>query len=254
MKERLTKKGIPFAQIANEFLNDKTLSLKAKGLFAYLYSKPEDWDFSMFRIKNDCTDGKASVRIGLKELENAGYLLRTKQSDGRMHYHLTYQPCSENRNEPDSEKAKFRKSQVAKIGTISNKDNISNKELITNKDDALKEKLKDFENEIEKAIYPKVPQGIEAEEIKKFFLYWTEPNKSRTKLRWEMEKTWETKRRLGTWFNNAIKFGSKNTGMWKCDYGHMHKKGEECGHALERMYQQTSPYAKQLKEKFKTNQ
>lgn len=32
-----------------------------------------------------------------------------------------------------------------------------------------------------------------------FFNYWTEPNQSRTKMRWEMEKTWETGRRLATW-------------------------------------------------------
>ena len=32
-----------------------------------------------------------------------------------------------------------------------------------------------------------------------FILYWTEPNKSNTKMRWEMEKTWDLSRRLGRW-------------------------------------------------------
>lgn len=32
-----------------------------------------------------------------------------------------------------------------------------------------------------------------------FCLYWTEPNLSRTKLRYQMEKTWDTARRLATW-------------------------------------------------------
>ncbi len=37
------------------------------------------------------------------------------------------------------------------------------------------------------------------EMIRKFFEYWTESNKSHTKMRWELEKTWDAKRRLITW-------------------------------------------------------
>jgi len=47
-------------------------------------------------------------------------------------------------------------------------------------------------------------------EIKKFISYWTEPNKSKTKLRWELEKTWDTKRRLGNWMRNCDKFNKPN--------------------------------------------
>jgi hypothetical protein len=35
--------------------------------------------------------------------------------------------------------------------------------------------------------------------LEDFIRYWTEPNKSRTKLRFELEKTWEIGRRLATW-------------------------------------------------------
>lgn len=37
------------------------------------------------------------------------------------------------------------------------------------------------------------------EMIRQFYDYWTEPNKSRTKMRYELERTWDTKRRLNTW-------------------------------------------------------
>lgn len=80
---------------------------------------------------------------------------------------------------------------------------------------ALKEKMKKFEEEIQKVIYPNEPKGKELEEIKKFFLYWTEPNKSRTKLRWELQPTWDTKRRLGTWFRNSIKFSGQTVDKYK---------------------------------------
>lgn len=42
--------------------------------------------------------------------------------------------------------------------------------------------------------------------ITAFASYWTEPNKSKTKMRFEMEKTWEMKRRLATWASNEDKF------------------------------------------------
>lgn len=38
-----------------------------------------------------------------------------------------------------------------------------------------------------------------------FYAYWTEPNKSNTKFRMEMEKAWDLKRRLGTWVKNQRK-------------------------------------------------
>ncbi len=43
-------------------------------------------------------------------------------------------------------------------------------------------------------------------EIKKFISYWTEPTPSGKKQRWEIEKTFEVKRRLITWLNNSNKY------------------------------------------------
>ena len=39
-----------------------------------------------------------------------------------------------------------------------------------------------------------------------FIDYWTEPNKSNTKLKFELNKTWSTKLRLKTWANNQKKW------------------------------------------------
>ena len=52
------------------------------------------------------------------------------------------------------------------------------------------------------------------EMIREFFDYWTEPNKSNTKMKFELEKTWSLERRLGTWEKNEIKF-SKNGNIKK---------------------------------------
>lgn len=39
-----------------------------------------------------------------------------------------------------------------------------------------------------------------------FYRYWTEPNKSGTKFRQELEKTWDLERRLSTWAKNDKNF------------------------------------------------
>jgi len=48
------------------------------------------------------------------------------------------------------------------------------------------------------------------EEIDKFISYWTELNKSGTKERWELQQTFDVKRRLQTWLSRAFKFGGKD--------------------------------------------
>jgi hypothetical protein len=42
--------------------------------------------------------------------------------------------------------------------------------------------------------------------IKEFYEYWTEPNKSNTKFKQELEKTWSLERRLETWAKNDKNF------------------------------------------------
>lgn len=49
------------------------------------------------------------------------------------------------------------------------------------------------------------------EMIRSFFDYWSELNKSRTKMRFENEKTWETSKRLVTWANNEKEYGKRNS-------------------------------------------
>ena len=39
-----------------------------------------------------------------------------------------------------------------------------------------------------------------------FYKYWTEPNKSGTKFKQELEKTWDLERRLETWARNDKNF------------------------------------------------
>ncbi len=44
------------------------------------------------------------------------------------------------------------------------------------------------------------------ETLNDFYKYWTEPNKSNTKFRQELEKTWDNKRRLENWTRHNKNF------------------------------------------------
>lgn len=58
--------------------------------------------------------------------------------------------------------------------------------------------------------------------LNEFYFYWIEPNKSKTKLKFELERTWDVKRRLNTWAKNDKNFnknGTKNTNTLKSNNG-----------------------------------
>jgi hypothetical protein len=48
------------------------------------------------------------------------------------------------------------------------------------------------------------------ETVRDFYEYWTEPNKSNTKFKQELQKTWSAERRLKTWDSNN--FNNKSNG------------------------------------------
>lgn len=79
--EKIRRKG--FTVISNDVLNNTALSWKAKGIFAYLWSQSDSWNFYEVEVLKHSTDGKASLKAGLKELESAGYLKRYRVRDGK---------------------------------------------------------------------------------------------------------------------------------------------------------------------------
>lgn len=71
-----------FTIVNNTALTDDNLSLKARGLLITMLSFPDNWEFSENGL---CAvfkkDGISSIRSGLKELEQGGYLVRTRKRD-----------------------------------------------------------------------------------------------------------------------------------------------------------------------------
>lgn len=67
-------KDNPYVTINTTAINNPKLSFKAKGILAYLMSRPDGWEVSVADLVNRSTDGGASIRSGLKELRDAGHM------------------------------------------------------------------------------------------------------------------------------------------------------------------------------------
>lgn len=70
------EKSKGFTILSNHILRDKRLSMKARGLLAYVLSLPDDWDYTVAGLSAAAGMGKAAVNSGLHEMETAGYLTR----------------------------------------------------------------------------------------------------------------------------------------------------------------------------------
>ena len=68
-----------FTVIYNSALQDPRLSLKTIGLFAVMQSFPDNWEYSVSGLAARVRVGRDAVRSCLKELEDAGYLVREQQ-------------------------------------------------------------------------------------------------------------------------------------------------------------------------------
>ena len=71
--------------LTRHFLEDDRLSFKAKGILAYLLSKPDNWKVIVGNLVKYSKDGKSAVYAGLKELKECGYYVKTpiRSEDGR---------------------------------------------------------------------------------------------------------------------------------------------------------------------------
>jgi hypothetical protein len=78
--------------IANEALENSSLTWRARGVLAYLLSRPEDWSTSAERLAAMSPKGKEgrdAMRAVLTELEAAGYIRREKSQDARGRWSTT---------------------------------------------------------------------------------------------------------------------------------------------------------------------
>lgn len=102
-----------FTIIDNDVINDDRMHLKALGLFAYMWSKPDDWQFYVSEIASHFKDGESAVSSAMKELMTLGYLKRTQnRKDGRFsNYDYVLRELPKRENQGSAPKGDFTKSE-----------------------------------------------------------------------------------------------------------------------------------------------
>ena len=75
-----------YTVMSNHHFRNRGLSLKAMGLLSLMLSLPDTWDYSLKGLATICGDGLTSVRAGVNELEEHGYVIRERIRDehGRL--------------------------------------------------------------------------------------------------------------------------------------------------------------------------
>ena len=80
-----------YTVMSNYHLKEKNMSLKAKGLLSLMLSLPEDWNYSIKGLVSICKESEDSIKSGLDELKQFGYLkiikvMPNKENKGRYEY------------------------------------------------------------------------------------------------------------------------------------------------------------------------
>ena len=125
MKKILVKKSSNFTTINNEFIFNKEMSLKAKGLLCHLLALPESWDLYVEEVEKWHKDGKKAIYSAFKELSELGYVERTTQREKGKIVKWDYVVYEK----PLSQKVEVEKLQVENAPLL-NIDNILNTDII----------------------------------------------------------------------------------------------------------------------------
>jgi predicted transcriptional regulator len=89
-----------FTTIPNSVIRNKTLSDRARFLFCYMASMPNDWQFYQSAMAKELNYSKDTLRKYMEELLATGYLIREqKREKGKFDsydYTINFSPCMEN--------------------------------------------------------------------------------------------------------------------------------------------------------------
>jgi hypothetical protein len=177
----------------------KQVGLKGAVLLADLISKEEyfisngmtdGWFFNTAKnIEEDTCLTSHQQRKAIKSLKDLG-IIETKVIGipAKQHFKIIENKLLSYFNTSCEETAKL---VVKKTQTINKNNNKNNNNISKRRNEFVFEVLSfDYDESI----------------LNGFVDYWTEPNKSNTKMKFELNKTWSTKLRLKTWANNQKKW------------------------------------------------
>lgn len=141
-----------------------------------------------------------TVKVGLERLEKAGFIKRIYEKNGERVERkeikcLVHYAKVKADDEPQQQGISLPAVREDTPGEYARKFFAGDKEIIA-----------EIAGQLEQAGASK---ELVVRELLKFKNYWTEPTKSGKRVRWELQGTFDVKRRLGTWFRNIAERGAK---------------------------------------------
>jgi hypothetical protein len=142
MSNTLRKPKNPYGSSPRKLLEDKLISLKAKGIYAFMECKCDGWNFTASSMASQLKESRKTILVAMQELKATGWLTYHKNKNGSGVYELignyVISPKSENVtlvSESHSPKsARCKNDTVQKTDCINKKD-YSNKNDLSNKKD-----------------------------------------------------------------------------------------------------------------------
>lgn len=159
MNEKITKYNTGYTQVINIVLYDSTISLRAKGMYAYLFSKPEGWCFHIDSMCGELKESRGHIYSAIKELIEAGLIKRYQLNEKGVFGGIVYEFIDLNdrlKSTPCTEKSAY-----GKTLTHNNTDIISKTDNI--RKEIYKEKFEEFWKE-----YPKQRAGSKEKAYKSY--------------------------------------------------------------------------------------
>jgi len=116
------EKTCDYTIMSNHHLKNRGITLKAKGLLSLILSLPEDWNYTTRGLAAICKEGVDSIGNALRELEDAGYIVRNKLRDdkGRIkdtEYVIYEQPQNTGDKQPSEDQPELENPDMEKPGT-----------------------------------------------------------------------------------------------------------------------------------------
>jgi hypothetical protein len=85
--DKLYKQRSGFTQVPNALICEPSLSSKAKAVYCYLYSRPDDWNFYVQEIEKNFKEGRDAINSAISELQTFGWVVREQVRIGGKFSH-----------------------------------------------------------------------------------------------------------------------------------------------------------------------
>jgi hypothetical protein len=150
------EKNKNYSVIANECFKDSTISARAKGIYAYVMTLPDDWKLSKKELYNHFSEGQRAIDTAFNELVKKGYVekITLKKSNGHFQgSEYIFYEFSTNNTTPNNSSKTYKTETAIPADSAGNGDSVNgrlrNSPLLkTNKENTKKETKKTNKKEI----------------------------------------------------------------------------------------------------------